>query len=112
MFFMFFMAFSFRVNLSVAIVAMTERNSENSDFEVRILKCINVHLNKKYWWNPFQNVTFLDVLLCNFGAFWFLFGQQCDYLKAPKHFHCGLPLKILQRETLNGCEGLEKGLSI
>lgn len=38
MFFMFFMAFSFRVNLSVAIVAMTERNSENSDFEVRIFK--------------------------------------------------------------------------
>lgn len=44
MFFMFFMAFSFRVNLSVAIVAMTERKSANSDFEVRIFKCIKMYL--------------------------------------------------------------------
>lgn len=72
--------------MSVAIVAMTEGNSESSDFEVRIFKCINVHLYKKYLRNPFQNVTFLDVLLCNFGAFRFLFGQQCDYLKAPNLF--------------------------
>lgn len=86
MFFMFFMAFSFRVNLSVAIVAMTEPNSENSDFQVRIFKCMNVHLCKKSLWNPFQKVTFLDVLLCNFGAFWFLFDQQCDYLKTPNLF--------------------------
>lgn len=52
MFFMFFMAFSFRVNLSVAIVAMTERNSENSDFEVRIFKCINVRYIYRYLYSP------------------------------------------------------------